>query len=143
MPFELTVVTPEGQSYQGPVESVVLPGVMGQFTVLPGHEPLLTALDVGELTVRTDGEELHAAISSGFAEVHEDQLTVLVGSCEFAHEIDLERAELARARAQQQLERMRATAEGEELYQEYQESFSKAVTRVTVARGTPRSPGSS
>jgi F-type H+-transporting ATPase subunit epsilon len=142
MPFELTVVTPEGQSYQGPVESVVLPGVMGQFTVLPGHEPLLTALEVGELTVRTGSEELHAAISSGFAEVHDDQLTVLVGSCEFAHQIDVERAELARARAQQQLESMRATAEGEEIYQEYQEAFSRAVTRVTVARGS-RSPGSS
>jgi F-type H+-transporting ATPase subunit epsilon len=142
MPFELTIVTPEGQSYQGPVETVVLPGVKGQFAVLPGHEPFLTALDIGELTVRTGSEDLHAAISSGFAEVHDDKLVVLVGSCEFAHQIDVERAELARTRAQQQLERMRATAEGEELYQEYQEAFSRAVTRVAVARGG-RSPESS
>ena len=60
-------------------------------------------------------------------------VTVMVGSCEFAHDIDVERATTARERAQRQLEEMRQTEHGEDVYDEYQEAFSRAVTRIAVS----------
>jgi F-type H+-transporting ATPase subunit epsilon len=134
MPVAVTVVTPEGQAFHGEAEAVVLPGSEGEFGVLPGHEAFLTSLRIGPMTIRKPGgEELHAAVSQGFAEVHDDQLSVMVGTCEFAHEIDRTRAEIARDRAQKQLEEMRDTAEGEALYQQYQEAYSRAIARVSVS----------
>jgi len=130
---DLTVVTPEGQAFHEPVEAVVLPGSEGDFGVLPGHETFLTALRIGPMTVQRSGETLHAALSGGFAEVHEDHVTVMVGTCEFAHEIDRERASLARDRARRQLEEMRQTEEGEAHYQDYQEAYSRALARIAVS----------
>jgi F-type H+-transporting ATPase subunit epsilon len=133
MPLSLSVVTPEGQAFHGEADAVVLPGSEGEFGVLPGHEPFLTALRIGPMTIRkAGGEELHAAVSQGFAEVHDDQVSVMVGSCEFAHEIDRSRAEIARERALKQLEEMRGTAEGEAAYQQYQDAYSRAVARVAI-----------
>lgn len=133
MSIELHVVTPEGEAFEGPVETVVLPGSEGDFGVLEGHEEFLSGLRVGEMTVRTAaGEELHAAVSRGFAEVHGNRVVVMVGSCEFAHEIDLDRAQVARDRALKQLEELRATPDGKELYDRYQEEYSAALHRIAV-----------
>jgi F-type H+-transporting ATPase subunit epsilon len=134
MPIALSVVTPEGQAFHGEVEAVVLPGSEGEFGVLPGHEPFLTALRIGPMTIRKPGGELlHAAVSQGFAEVHDDQVSVMVGSCEFAHEIDRSRAEIARDRVLAQLEEMRGTAEGEAAYQQYQDAYSRAISRISIS----------
>ena len=133
MPIALTVVTPEGQAFQGEAEAIVLPGSEGEFGVLPGHEAFLSALRIGPMTIRKPGgEELHAVVSQGFAEVHDDQVSVMVSSCEFAHEIDRTRAEIARDRAEKQLEQLRGTAEGEALYQQHQDAYSRAIARVAV-----------
>ena len=134
MPLGLTVVTPEGQAFQGNVDSVVLPGSEGEFGVLPGHEAFLSAIKIGAMTIQqAGGETLHAAVTQGFAEVHDDQVSVMVRTCEFAHEIDRARAEVARDRALHQLEAMRGTEEGEALYQQYQEAYSRAIARVAVS----------
>ena len=134
MAIALSVVTPEGQAFHGEAETVVLPGSEGEFGVLPGHEAFLSSLCIGPMTIRkAGGEELHAAVSQGFAEVHDDQVSVLVGSCEFAHEIDRARAEIARDRALAQLEQLRSTGDGEALYQQYQDAYSRAVARVAIS----------
>jgi F-type H+-transporting ATPase subunit epsilon len=133
MPLVLSVVTPEGQAFAGEASAVVLPGSEGEFGVLPGHEPFLTALRIGAMSIRKpDGEALHAVVSDGFAEIHDDQVSVMVGSCEFAHEIDRSRAEVARGRALAQLEALRGTPEGEALYQQYQDAYSRAVARIST-----------
>jgi len=133
MPFHLTVVTPEGEAFDKPVDSVVLPGAEGEFGVLAGHEPFMTGLKAGTLQIAAGAERLYAAVGRGFAEVHEDQVSVLVGSCEFAHEIDRSRAEIARDRARAQLAEMRASAEGEAAYQELQDAYSRAIARVAAS----------
>ena len=134
MPLALSVVTPEGQAFHGEAETVVLPGSEGEFGVLPGHEAFLSALRIGPMKIRkVGGEELHAAVSQGFAEVHDDQVSVMVGTCEFAHDIDRPRAEVARDRALKQLEKLRGTEEGEALYQQYQDAYSRAVTRIATS----------
>jgi F-type H+-transporting ATPase subunit epsilon len=132
MPIELTIVTPEGRAYQGEVESVVLPGVEGEFGVLEHHEPFLTALKIGGLEVHAE-QVRHAAVGTGFAEIHGSKVSVMVSTCEWADEIDIERAARARERAKAELERIRTTEEGEAAYQEYQEAYSRAVARVAVS----------
>ena len=132
MPINLTIVTPEGRAFQGEVKSVVLPGVEGDFGVLEGHEPFLTALQVGAVEI-DDGEPRYAAVGSGFAEIDGSNVTVMVSSFEDAGEIDVEGAEQARERAQAALEDMRGTEEGEAAYQEYQDAYSLAVARVSVS----------
>lgn len=100
MPIELAIVTPQGETYRGTVEGVVLPGSEGIFGVLPSHERFLTPLRVGEVEIQTGSETLYAAIADGFADVTGDAVSVLVEACELAGEIDQERAESARARAE-------------------------------------------
>ena len=133
MAFELIVVTPEGQAFRDTVESVVLPGTEGYFGVLDGHEPFLTGLQIGVMEIEQGDATLHAALSTGFADVTTDVVTVMVGTCEFAHDIDVERATTARERAQRQLEEMRQTETGQDVYDEYQEAFSRAITRIAVS----------
>ena len=133
MPFHLTVVTPEGEAFDKHVDGVVLPGTEGEFGVLAGHEPFMTGLKAGTIQIRSGEELVHAAIGRGFAELHADEVSVLVGSCEFAHEIDRSRAEIARDRALAQLEEMRGSAEGEAAYRELQDAYSRAIARVAAS----------
>ena len=139
MPFHLSIVTPEGEAWVGQVETAILPGTEGDFGVLSGHEPFLTGLRIGPAEVKPvepeDGNDvLYAALSGGFAEVHGETVTVMSPTCEFAHEIDLERAEVASERAKRMLSEMRATEDGEELYEEYQGAYSRALTRLAVSK---------
>ena len=63
MSLELTIVTPQGEAFRGPIESVVLPGSEGDFGVLPQHERLLTALREGEVEIKTSAGTRKATIS--------------------------------------------------------------------------------
>jgi len=133
MPVDLVIVTPQGQAFNGEVESVVLPGTEGDFGVLPGHEAFLTALRIGPLELSRGGQTRFAAVSRGYAEVVDDVVTVMVGTCEFADEIDRERAEKARERTHRQLEEIRQTPEGREEWRKYQDGYSRAITRLAVS----------
>jgi F-type H+-transporting ATPase subunit epsilon len=133
MSLELTIVTPEGQAYHGPVDYVVLPGTEGDFGVLKGHEPFLSALRIGGLELSSGGRKRLAALSRGYAEVHSDVVTVMAGTCEWADEIDRERAERARERALKALQEFRQTPEGRLQYQEYQDAYSRAITRIAIS----------
>ena len=93
MPFDLTIVTPEGEAYRGSVERVVLPGSEGEFGVLANHERFLSPLRVGPVEILTAEGSLYAAVADGFAEVDGETVTVLVDSCELEHEIDAARAD--------------------------------------------------
>ena len=86
MPLELTIVTPLGEAFHGPVEAVVLPGSEGDFGVLPRHERLMTPLRVGELEIRTGSGTRRASISDGFADVSGTEVVVMVSSCQFEDE---------------------------------------------------------
>jgi len=86
MSLELTIVTPLGEAFHGPVEAVVLPGSEGDFGVLPRHERLMTALRVGELEIRTGSGTKRASISEGFADVSGSEVVVMVTSCQFEGE---------------------------------------------------------
>jgi len=85
------------------VDEVVIPGSEGYFGVLPGHAPLLSTLGVGEVTYRQGREEHFLAVMGGFAEVRGDRVIILAETAELPEEIDRERAERSRQRAEQRL----------------------------------------
>jgi F-type H+-transporting ATPase subunit epsilon len=105
--IQLDIVTPERLSFSGEVDSVNLPGALGEFGVLPGHTPFLSALKIGAMHLRTQGRMVAFALNQGIAEVTPEKVTVLVKTAERAEEIDVERAEAARARAEQRLREQR------------------------------------
>jgi F-type H+-transporting ATPase subunit epsilon len=133
MPFELTIVTPEGEAYRGSVDRVVLPGSEGEFGVLANHERFLSPLKVGAVEILTAEGSLYAAVSSGFAEVDGATVTVLVDSCELEHEIDTARANAALAAAQQYLDKA-AGSDDPDRYRQFEAALERARTRIAVSR---------
>jgi F-type H+-transporting ATPase subunit epsilon len=104
MPLQLEIVTPEKLAYQGEVDGVVLPGSEGELGVLPHHAPLISTLGAGELRLRMGNQEESFAIVGGFLQVLPDKVVVMAETADMASEIDLEKAQDARRRAEQMLE---------------------------------------
>ena len=100
----LEIVTPEEKVYSEQVESVVLPTVEGEVGILPGHIPLLTMLDPGELQIAADGKIESLAVDKGFARVYGDKVSVLTEAAINVEEIDLSEVEKAQQRAEKALE---------------------------------------
>ncbi|MBI4722875.1 MAG: F0F1 ATP synthase subunit epsilon [Candidatus Stahlbacteria bacterium] len=98
--FKLEIVTAERLVLSEEVNLLVAPGVEGQLGILPHHAPLMTMLEPGELMIRKGEEEIYWAIGGGFIEVRLDKVIVLADACEQATEIDVERAEAAKKRAE-------------------------------------------
>ncbi|MCA9962752.1 MAG: ATP synthase F1 subunit epsilon [Anaerolineales bacterium] len=134
MPMQCDIVTQERSVFSGQVKSVSLPGTEGRMGILPNHSALLTTLGYGEVMIRpTDSDqELYFAIGGGFAEVQPDKIIVLADSAEHADEIDLVRAEQARARAEQFMKE--GVPEDPERYAQIQASLRRAQIRIDVSR---------
>jgi F-type H+-transporting ATPase subunit epsilon len=105
VPIRCEIVSQDRQVFSGMADIVILPGGGGVMGVLEHHSPLLTTLKYGIITVRSNGEEYIFTVAGGFAEVLPDQVTVLADAAEDIAEIDIQRAEEARKRAQELLER--------------------------------------
>jgi F-type H+-transporting ATPase subunit epsilon len=99
----LEVVTPDRLVLSTQAEVVVCPGVEGQFGVLPGHIPFLSALDIGEMYYKAGGKTEYLAVSGGFAEVTGEKVTIVAESAEMGREIDVERAKRAQERAEKRI----------------------------------------
>lgn len=100
----LEVVTPERAVLQQSVDYVGAPGLLGEFGILPGHVPFLSALGIGSLMYKKAGRVRYLFVAGGFAEVTGDKVTILAEVAELPEEIDLDRAKRARQRAVERLE---------------------------------------
>jgi F-type H+-transporting ATPase subunit epsilon len=98
--IKFKIVTPEKTVYEAEIDQVTLPTQEGEITVLPGHIPLISVLQAGELVAKVGGEEIAMAVSGGIVEVRKNELVILADTAERAEEIDLKRAEEARQRAE-------------------------------------------
>jgi F-type H+-transporting ATPase subunit epsilon len=105
MPIRCEIVSQDRMVFEGDVDIVVLPGSAGEMGILPHHAPLLTTLQYGFVKVRTKGKEEIFTVAGGVAEIQPDIVTVLADAAENVKEIDLDRAEVARKRAEEMLER--------------------------------------
>ncbi len=130
--MELVVVTPQKQLLRQSVTEVQVPGADGYLGILPGHAPLMTQLGIGELSYHDAGgkESEHLAIIRGFAEILPNRVTLLAETAEFAAEIDLERAEAAKARAEKHL----ASGDSNIDWDRATVSLQRALIRIQVAR---------
>jgi len=99
----LEVVTPDRVVLSTEADVVVCPGVEGQFGVLVGHAPFLSALDIGEMYYRLGGKTEYLAVGGGFAEITGKKVTVVAEAAETGREIDVERARRAKERAERRL----------------------------------------
>ena len=103
--IRLDIVTPDRLVAHDEVTAVTIPGKTGYLGILPGHAPLLTELAAGKLEYSSGGAKHTLVVNWGFAEVLGDRVIVLVQSAERAEEIDVERAEKAKNRAEDRLKR--------------------------------------
>ncbi|MBU2549082.1 MAG: F0F1 ATP synthase subunit epsilon [Proteobacteria bacterium] len=130
-PIRLEVVTPDKMVLSEDVDIVVATGTEGEFGVLRNHIPFLTTLQEGELRYRKGGKLEYMAVTGGFAEVLPDKVTVLAEAAEHAREIDIDRAERARERAEKRL----VDARREELdHIRAEAALKRALIRLKIAR---------
>lgn len=116
------------------IDEVIAPGVEGQLAVLPKHAAFMTMLAPGELILKKGADEIPFAVTGGFFEVLNDKVIVLADAAERADEIDLERAEKARERAQHALE----NKESLESAAEMQAALARSLVRLRVAENRRR-----
>ncbi|HRY29167.1 MAG TPA: ATP synthase F1 subunit epsilon [Elusimicrobiota bacterium] len=102
-PFPLSVVTPEKVSWEGNVDSLVIPAHEGQLGILPGHAPLLAQLTPGVVRIRQGEETRLLAVSGGYVEVFGGKVSLFAETAELESEIDAERARQAVSKARSDL----------------------------------------
>lgn len=132
MPLSVEIITAEEivQTEEN-LDVLIVPGSEGQLAILPRHAPLMTTLDYGELIFRRGTNETSFAIGGGFLEVHSDKVTVLADVAENADEIDAERAEEARKRAEERIQNPSADQTSVDLARA-QASLQRALLRLNV-----------
>ena len=130
MTIQVEIVTPSQQLFSGVVQMITVPGVEGEMGILGGHAPLLTTLNIGEITLhRADGETEYIVVSGGVVEVRPDKVIVLARSAERAEEIDVARAEAAMELAEEALR-----TRPEEERRPVEVAYRRSQLRLQVAR---------
>ena len=128
--FKLEIVTPAKQVIKDvAAEEAQIPGLDGYLGILPGHAPLITELKAGALTYRAAGATHTLSVAWGFAEVLPDKVTILAETAERPQEIDVARAEKAKARAEELLKSNNPEVD----YDRAEDALERAETRIKVA----------
>ena len=126
-PFKLQILTPNKLFFDGETDNVIVRTTVGDKGILARHEEYVAALPIGKLKVRIDGNFRTAAVSEGTVKVSRDKTVILVQSCEWADEIDLERANLAKQKAE---ERMKALQKEDKEYLIAEYKLKRALNRI-------------
>lgn len=132
MPLLCEIVTQQRTVFSAEVDTVNLPTPEGRMGVLPNHMVMLTTLGFGEVVVRRGAEEEYFAIGGGFAEILPDRVTLLADSAEQAEEIDIERAQQARERAEQAMRE--GIPDDSERFAQIEASLRRAQARIDISR---------
>ena len=132
MPIRCEIVSQDKMVFEDDVDIVVLPGSDGEMGILPNHSPLLTTLKYGVIKVRKHGEEEIFTVAGGVAEVQPGIVTVLADAAESLVDIDVDRAEAARKRAQEALEK--GIPEGTDSYLAIEAALRRSNLRLGAVR---------
>lgn len=124
--FRLEIYTPTRSFFEGDAEGLILPILDGLYGVEAGHEPVVTAVEPGELRYKTDGTWHIAAVTRGFAEITPEKAVLLVSAVEKPEEIDLKRAEAAAERARERLRQQESQRE----YASSKAALARAMARL-------------
>jgi len=128
--FQLEIVTPSRLLVKDVAEEAQIPGLSGYLGILPGHAPLITELAVGVITYKANGATHTLSVAWGFAEVLQDKVTILAETAERPQEIDIERAQKAKERAEQRLKSNDLKVD----YTRAEDALQRAETRLNVAK---------
>lgn len=99
----LRIVTPTGELFNDEAEMVIMRTSVGDIGVLSGHQPLTTTLDYGVLRIMNGGQETNATVFGGFVSVTPEIVTLLTDASEWVEDIDVERAQAAKERAEKRI----------------------------------------
>jgi F-type H+-transporting ATPase subunit epsilon len=130
MSVQVCIMTPDQIFWNDQAEEIILPTNTGQMGVLSNHAPLITALDIGVMLIRTKNDWISLALMGGFALVKQNQITVLVNEAESSETIETEQAENAFNEAKTQLDQ----AEGQKQKVEANFVFKRARARYQVVK---------
>ena len=129
--LSLEIVTPYGPLVEERVDEVVVPGALGEMGILPGHLPLLSSLDTGVIRYSKGGRDKQLVVSWGFIEVDDaGRVILLADTAEKAEDIDLDRAEEARKKAEVALADLSDTTTEE--YRKQELKLRRAIIRLLV-----------
>lgn len=124
----VNVVTPDGPVYEAQVEMVSVKAQSGELGILPGHVPMVAPLEIGAVRLKKDGATELVAVSGGFIEVRQDNVTILAQAAETAEAIDLERARAAKERAERRLNQSADKVD----FHRAQIALRRAINRIDV-----------
>ena len=128
----ITLVTPEKEVVVDPdVDQVNIPGIDGDMGILPNHAPLFTTLRPGRFSYEKGDDIIELVVSHGYAEVTDDRVTLLSESGEFLNDIDHQRAEAAKKKAEQLLAQPNLE---EEAQRDAQDKLFRAVARLETKK---------
>lgn len=135
MSLLVRIMTPDSIFFKDQAEEIILPTNTGQIGILKNHAPLITALDIGVLLIRSKNEWMPIALMGGFALVKQNQVTVLVNEAESAETIDPQQAEVSFLAAKEKLEQ----AEGQKQKVEANFAFKRERARYQVIKQVKKS----
>ena len=135
MTLTVRVVAPDKTVWDSEADEVILPSTTGQLGILSGHAPLLTALDIGVMRVRPGKDWVSIALMGGFAEVENNEVTILVNGAERGEAIDKEAARTAYTQAESRFNQVQSSDNRQEKIQATQ-SLKRARARLQAAGGT-------
>lgn len=126
--FALKVMCPDRTFFEGEADMVEMNTTEGYIGVYPGHIPIATVVAPGILVIHNDGELKRAALHSGFARISPDNIMILAEVAEWPDEIDLNRAEEARVRAER---RLSGTESGIDI-KRAEAALKRSLTRISI-----------
>lgn len=129
-PFNLQILTPDKEFYSGETENLIVRTTVGDKGILAKHEDYVAALPIGKLKVKIDGSFRTAAVSEGIVKVSKEKTVVLVQSCEWADEIDIDRAKAAKEAAET---RLKAAEKEDREYLIAEYKLKRAINRIETS----------
>jgi len=131
--FNLKILTPEREFFDGDVEAVSADAPDGNVMVLADHAPYIMPVAIGNIRIKKDGVWEESVNSEGFMEVHHEGVLIFVQTCEHPEEIDARRAEEAKRRAEEHLRQKQSMSE----YKQSKIALARAMARLQIQSKIP------
>jgi len=128
--YKIDIITPQRQFYSGKVESIVVDTPDGKRGIMAGHTPMIIAVAIGQIEIKTDEGWKTAFTSEGFIEITPDGITMMAQTVEWPDEIDARRAAEAEKRAQERLRQKQSLNE----YHSTMSSLARAMARLRIKK---------
>lgn len=139
--LKFKIVTPEKTIYENEIYQVTIPTMEGEITVLPNHIPLISVLKAGELRFKDKNGEQQMAVSGGFLEVRgKNEIVILADHAQRVGDIDIDKAEEARARAEEQMANLKNAQDVD--YAKLQAIMDRELNKLRVAKKYRNLPNS-